>query len=142
MSFVYVHAGTPFQKKGDIQMALPKMDVPIGVVEWEVFVPEQYSARAIDGNVIDAQALSIAAWRAAATFRSTTTGRHGRAGAARCRRRVCCPDRFAAACSITRERQLPGATVRIAIGRYRPSTVSDAQRRVHVLRRAARRRHR
>ena len=55
VSFVYVHAGTPFLKKGDIDMALPKMDVPIGIVEWEVFVPEQYSARAIDGNVIDAR---------------------------------------------------------------------------------------
>jgi hypothetical protein len=49
-----VHAGTPFQKKGDIVMSLPKMDVPIGVVKWEVFVPEQYKARAIDGNMIDA----------------------------------------------------------------------------------------
>ena len=55
MSFVYVHAGTPFLKKGDIEMSLPKMDVPIGVVEWEVFVPEQYRARAIDGNMIDAR---------------------------------------------------------------------------------------
>lgn len=54
VSFVYVHAGTPFQKKGDIVMSLPKMDVPIGVVKWEVFVPEQYKARAIDGNMIDA----------------------------------------------------------------------------------------
>jgi hypothetical protein len=53
MSFVYMHAGAPFQKKGDIQMTLPKMDVPISVVEWELFVPEQYSARAVDGNVID-----------------------------------------------------------------------------------------
>ena len=54
VSFVYVHSGTPFQKKGDIDMQLPKMDVPIGVVEWEVFVPEQYKARAIDGNMIEA----------------------------------------------------------------------------------------
>jgi hypothetical protein len=54
VSFVYVHSGTPFLKKGDIQMSLPKMDVPIGVVHWEVFVPEQYRARAIDGNMIDA----------------------------------------------------------------------------------------
>jgi hypothetical protein len=59
MSFVYVHAGTPFQKKGDIDMALPKMDIPIAVVEWEVFVPEQYSARAIDGNVIDAKRFNV-----------------------------------------------------------------------------------
>jgi hypothetical protein len=55
VSFVYVHSGTPFQKKGDIDMMLPKMDVPIGIVEWEVFVPEQYKARAVDGNMIDAK---------------------------------------------------------------------------------------
>jgi hypothetical protein len=55
VSFVYVHAGTPFLKKGDIDMALPKMDVPIGVVEWELFVPEQYDAKAVDGNMIDAK---------------------------------------------------------------------------------------
>ena len=53
VSFVYLHAGTPFLRKGDFQMALPKMDIPVGIVEWEVFVPEQYSVRAIDGNVID-----------------------------------------------------------------------------------------
>jgi hypothetical protein len=61
VSFVYVHAGTPFAKKGDIQMALPKLDVPIGLVRWEVFVPEQYSARAIDGNVIDAFRFPVSA---------------------------------------------------------------------------------
>jgi hypothetical protein len=55
VSFVYVHAGMPFLKKGDIDMALPKMDVPIGIVEWELFVPEQYNAKAIDGNMIDAK---------------------------------------------------------------------------------------
>lgn len=54
VSFVYVHAGMPFLKKGDIEMSLPKMDVPIGVVQWEVFVPEQYKARVIDGNMIEA----------------------------------------------------------------------------------------
>ena len=43
VSFVYLHAGTPFARKGDLQMTLPKMDVPVGEVEWEVFVPENYS---------------------------------------------------------------------------------------------------
>ena len=62
VSFVYVHAGTPFQKKGDIQMSLPKMDVPVGLVRWEVFVPEQYSARAIDGNVIDIHRFPVSPW--------------------------------------------------------------------------------
>ena len=34
-------------------MTLPKMDVPVGIVEWEVFVPDSYAVKAIDGNVID-----------------------------------------------------------------------------------------
>jgi hypothetical protein len=53
VSFVYVHAGVPFQKKGDIALSLPKMDVPIGVMNWEIFVPESYRARMIGGNVIE-----------------------------------------------------------------------------------------
>ncbi|HEV2984630.1 MAG TPA: carboxypeptidase-like regulatory domain-containing protein [Vicinamibacterales bacterium] len=61
VSFVYMHAGTPFLRKGDFQMALPKMDIPVSIVEWEVFVPEQYSVRAIDGNVIDRSAFPAAA---------------------------------------------------------------------------------
>src|SRR5262249_1082913 len=35
------------------QMTLPKMDLPIGIVEWEVFVPDTYSVRGVGGNVID-----------------------------------------------------------------------------------------
>jgi hypothetical protein len=53
VSFVYLHAGTPFAKKGDIEMTLPKMDLPVGIVEWELFAPERYSLRTIGGNVID-----------------------------------------------------------------------------------------
>jgi hypothetical protein len=58
--FVYLHAGNPFAKRGDMRMTLPRMDIPVGIVEWEVFVPENYSARAVDGNVID-QALAARA---------------------------------------------------------------------------------
>jgi hypothetical protein len=53
VSFVYLHAGLPFGRKGDLQMTLPKMDVPLGTVYWEVFVPDNYSVRATGGNVID-----------------------------------------------------------------------------------------
>ena len=59
VSFVYLHAGTPFARKGDMQMTLPKMDIPVGLVEWEVFVPENYSVRAIDGNVIDRNVVNL-----------------------------------------------------------------------------------
>jgi hypothetical protein len=53
VSFVYLHAGTSFAKKGDLQMTLPKMDVPIGEVAWEVFAPESYRLRTTGGNVIE-----------------------------------------------------------------------------------------
>ena len=58
VSFVYLHAGTPFSRKGELQMTLPKMDIPVGLVEWEVFVPDNYSLRAIGGNVIDRRAIN------------------------------------------------------------------------------------
>ena len=29
VSFVYLHAGSPFLKKGDMRMTLPKMDLPV-----------------------------------------------------------------------------------------------------------------
>ncbi len=53
ISFVYLHAGTPFLRKGSLQMTLPKMDVPVGEVEWEVFAPESYSLRPTGGNAIE-----------------------------------------------------------------------------------------
>jgi hypothetical protein len=54
VSFVYLHAGAPFVRKGDMQMRLPKMDLPINVVEWELFVPDQYRADRFAGNMLDA----------------------------------------------------------------------------------------
>ena len=52
VSFVYLHDGTPFARKGNVQMALPTMDIPVSLVEWEVFVPERYEAKPVGGNVI------------------------------------------------------------------------------------------
>jgi hypothetical protein len=54
VSFAYLHAGTPFLKKGDMQMTLPPMDIPVNVVEWELFVPDSIRADRFDGNVIGA----------------------------------------------------------------------------------------
>jgi hypothetical protein len=58
VSFVYLHAGTPFGKKGELDMALPKMDIPVGLVSWEVFVPERYKTSVAGGNAIDRAALN------------------------------------------------------------------------------------
>ena len=57
VSYVYLHAGTPFDKKGDIEMTLPRMDMPVGIVEWEVFAPERYAMKSIGGNAIDTSTL-------------------------------------------------------------------------------------
>jgi hypothetical protein len=57
VTFVYLQAGTPLAKKGEIPMALPRMDIPVEVVEWEVFVPDSYSVRAIGGNAIERRAM-------------------------------------------------------------------------------------
>jgi hypothetical protein len=53
VSFVYLHASAPFARKGDLQMQLPKIDVPVGLVEWELFVPDRYRVRQAGGNVLD-----------------------------------------------------------------------------------------
>ena len=52
VSFVYVHSGQPFAKKGRADLALPRMDVPIGLVEWEMFVPDRYRVRHFDGDAL------------------------------------------------------------------------------------------
>jgi len=54
VSFVYLHAGPAFAKKGEMQMTLPRMDVPVSVVEWELFVPDQYRADRFAGTAIAA----------------------------------------------------------------------------------------
>ena len=52
VSFVYLNAGAPFGKRGDAQMALPKFDLPVSLLNWELFLPDRYSAKPNGGNVI------------------------------------------------------------------------------------------
>ena len=52
VSFVFVHSGSPFARKGGSELSLPKMDVPISVMEWEVFLPEQYKVKDFGGDAI------------------------------------------------------------------------------------------
>lgn len=52
VSFVFIHSGTPFAKKGGSDIALPSMDLPVSVMEWEVFLPEQYKVKDFGGDAI------------------------------------------------------------------------------------------
>ena len=57
VSFVFLHSGAPFAKKGGSDLTLPKMDVPINILEWEVFLPEQYKVKDFGGDAIAANLL-------------------------------------------------------------------------------------
>jgi hypothetical protein len=55
VAFVYLHAGEAFAKSGNARMILPVMDVPVSVLEWELFLPDRFSAKSAGGNVIPAR---------------------------------------------------------------------------------------
>ena len=54
VSFVFMHSGTPFAKKGGADLSLPRMDIPISLLNWEVFLPERYKVKDFGGDVIAA----------------------------------------------------------------------------------------
>src|SRR5467141_443116 len=57
VSFVFMHSGAPFAKKGGSDLSLPKMDVPINLLQWEVFLPEKYKVKDFGGDAISANLL-------------------------------------------------------------------------------------
>jgi hypothetical protein len=54
VSFVFLHSGAPFSRQGDGDISLPKMDVPIEVLEWELFLPEQFKVKDFSGDAFSA----------------------------------------------------------------------------------------
>ncbi len=54
VSFVFLHSGAPFAKKGGAELSLPNMDIPISLLNWEVFLPERYKVKDFGGDVIAA----------------------------------------------------------------------------------------
>lgn len=59
VSFVYMDSGAPFAKKGGAEVSLPRMDVPIGLLRWEVFLPERYKVANFTGDAYSATLLPI-----------------------------------------------------------------------------------
>ena len=125
VSFVYLHSGTPFLKKGDMQMTLPKMDVPVNVVEWELFVPDRFRVDRFAGDMFDAglmrayrrrrRRIGIGDWRRWRRRRRGVRGVRRIASAARPRSR----DRSTAASSTQSGAPIPGVTVAVEAGGQR-----------------------
>lgn len=59
VSFVFMHSGTPFAKKGGSELSLPSMDIPISLMQWEVFLPDQYKVKDFGGDAISANLLRL-----------------------------------------------------------------------------------
>lgn len=57
VSFVFMHSGAPFAKKGGAELSLPNMDIPISLLNWEVFLPEQYKVKDFGGDVMAADSV-------------------------------------------------------------------------------------
>jgi hypothetical protein len=54
VSFVFMDSGSPFAKKGGSELVLPSMDIPISLLEWELFLPERYRVKDFGGDAIAA----------------------------------------------------------------------------------------
>jgi|KBSSwiStaDraftv2_1062776.scaffolds.fasta_scaffold12479_2 hypothetical protein len=81
VSLVFINAGTPFAKKGGSELSLPAMDIPISLLHWEVFLPEQYKVTGFHGDAISAS-LVPPAFQEAAGIAYGYSGGIGRGNAA------------------------------------------------------------
>ena len=125
VSFVYLHAGVPFAKKGDMQIALPKMEVPINVVEWELFVPEQFRADRFGGNVVDATLMQVRDLSVHVSGAASGSG-GGRGGGVYHPSIPIRPGQIAGRVVDEAGGTIPGASVTIEAGGQRQTVVTDS----------------
>ena len=57
VSFVYYSTGTPFARSGAYNLSIPKLDVPVSLLTWEVFLPDRLQVSKIEGNALSADLL-------------------------------------------------------------------------------------
>jgi hypothetical protein len=51
VSFVYLQNADALARKGEGRVMLPRMDVPVGLFDWEVFLPDQLQVKDFGGNM-------------------------------------------------------------------------------------------
>jgi len=61
VSFVYLNTGARFARKGTYEMALPKLDVPVNLLTWEVSLPDTFQLKQFGGNALSAEVFPAAA---------------------------------------------------------------------------------
>jgi hypothetical protein len=61
VSFVYLNTGARFARKGSYEMALPRLDVPVNLLTWEVSLPDTFQLKQFGGNALSAEVFPAAA---------------------------------------------------------------------------------
>jgi len=61
VSFVYLSAGDRFAKTGLYEMGLPKLDIPVNILTWEISLPDRVEVRQFGGNALAAELFPAAA---------------------------------------------------------------------------------
>jgi hypothetical protein len=61
VSFVYLTSSERFAKNGSYQMALPKLDIPVNILTWEISLPDRVEVRQFGGNALAAELFPAAA---------------------------------------------------------------------------------
>jgi Carboxypeptidase regulatory-like domain len=61
VSFVYLSSGARFSKNGTYEMGLPKLDVPVNLLTWEVSLPDRLEVKQFGGNALAAELFPAAA---------------------------------------------------------------------------------
>jgi carboxypeptidase family protein len=54
VSFVYLASGVSFGKSGKYELVIPKMDVPVSLLTWEVFLPDRLEVKQFGGSALSA----------------------------------------------------------------------------------------
>jgi hypothetical protein len=61
VSFVYLSSGSRFAKTGSYDMGLPRFDVPVNLLTWEVLLPDRLEVKQFGGNALAAELFPSAA---------------------------------------------------------------------------------
>jgi len=125
VTFVYVSSGAALGKKGQAALTLPRMDLPIGVIQWELFLPDRYEIKRFDGDLLPSGLLPgfgagmpgrVEASVADRKVEADRAGRLARLAPGEVGGRVVDPTGAV----------IPGATISVIQGPWRRDTVSDA----------------
>lgn len=80
--YVYMQTANALGKGGKAQLTLPAMDIPIGVLEWELFAPDKYELKKFGGEAIKMSEAAVVCGgdETGAATAATSTARPGSAG--------------------------------------------------------------